>query len=402
MSNLVFPSFPGLTYPVYRIPTWNTRVKKTASGREFRSRMQLYPIVQYRLKYSFLRDTAALQHLQQLEGFFNQVGGDFDSFLFEDPDDRSVAGEQFGIGDGVRTAWQLTRARGGFIEPVYDLNGTPEIYLDGVRKYAVRRNYFRNSDDLRDPSEKGSASNWEQVSSADTQVTRTPVTDWNGVNRTVNFVNSTAVGQVARSVSQVNNSFPDNTPATLSCYAKSGACQYLALAIVTKDNLVPTIRFNLADGTYVVESAPAGITMTAGAEALANGWFRLWVKFSSSRSGVTNFRGGFYLRNANGTVFTAGGAGQGCYVMDAQLEDAADVTAYILNTSATVVAEASDYAVSNSGVVTLAAAPGLAALLTWSGSYYWRCRFTMPQLELQKFLSTFWEAGKVEFKVDPP
>lgn len=127
MSSLVFPSLPGLSWGIKRTPVWNTLVKKTPSGREFRGRLQNTPLRQYSLQYEVLRAGAGMGEVQQLEGFFNQVAGSWDTFLYNDPDDNTAVNQAFGIGDGVSTQFQLVRTRGGFVEPVYDFNGAPTL-----------------------------------------------------------------------------------------------------------------------------------------------------------------------------------------------------------------------------------------------------------------------------------
>lgn len=54
------------------------------------------------------------------------------------------------------------------------------------------------------------------------------------------------------------------------------------------------------------------------------------------------------------------------------------------------------------GVVTFApgTAPGAGQVLTWSGYYYWRCRFMQDSVDFNEFLKLLWEAKKVEFITD--
>lgn len=56
----------------------------------------------------------------------------------------------------------------------------------------------------------------------------------------------------------------------------------------------------------------------------------------------------------------------------------------------------SNYAVSGTGLVTFAAPPSGA--LTWSGTFYYRCRFTMDSAEFNQFLYRLWELQKCEFR----
>lgn len=133
MSNAIFPTLPGLKFGVSRTPTWSTSKKVSVAGREFRAANMLYPIYRYKLQYEFLRDIrSGVDELRTLVGFFNARQGSFDSFLFNDPDDNTVAGQSIGTGNGSTTQFQLARTFGGATDPVYDVNGTASIYKAGV------------------------------------------------------------------------------------------------------------------------------------------------------------------------------------------------------------------------------------------------------------------------------
>lgn len=41
-------------------------------------------------------------------------------------------------------------------------------------------------------------------------------------------------------------------------------------------------------------------------------------------------------------------------------------------------------------------APGSGVVVTWTGSYYWRCRFNKDELDFEKFLYKLWKTGTVE------
>lgn len=143
MSNLIFPSLPGLMWGIKRTPVWNTIIKKTPSGREFRGRLQSAPLRQYALQYEVLREGGGLEELKVLEGFFNQVAGSWGSFLYRDPDDCRVTDQGFGVGDGVSTQFPLVRTWGGCVETVCELDGVPAItggahsVADGVVSFAT-------------------------------------------------------------------------------------------------------------------------------------------------------------------------------------------------------------------------------------------------------------------------
>lgn len=151
MSNAQFPVLPGLTWDVVKSPTWNTKVQQSVGGKEIRSAFFSAPIWRWTLKYDVLRQASAFQELQTLVGFFNARQGRFDSFLYSDPTDNAVIGQNFGTGTGSATQYQLVRdyGAGGFIgrENVYDINNSPsvpKIYVNGVLK-TLTTDYTINS-----------------------------------------------------------------------------------------------------------------------------------------------------------------------------------------------------------------------------------------------------------------
>lgn len=131
MSNLIFPDLPGLSASVMRSAIWSTDVKSARSGKRFSRAHWSYPRWSYKLKYEFMR-SGSFQELEALVGFFNQHGGDYDTWLFRDPDARIASRVQFGTGDGVTVAWQLQRSVGGFLEPVKEVDGAVTAYADGT------------------------------------------------------------------------------------------------------------------------------------------------------------------------------------------------------------------------------------------------------------------------------
>jgi uncharacterized protein (TIGR02217 family) len=137
---LIFPELPGLAWGVTKTPTFQTRVQRAASGRELRALDYPYPLWQFALVYDFLRDdpAAGYDELRTLMGFFMLCQGAFGTFLFHDPSDFQVTGQQIGIGDASTTVFQLQRAigaalpGGGFYEPIVAPNAVRAIYLDGI------------------------------------------------------------------------------------------------------------------------------------------------------------------------------------------------------------------------------------------------------------------------------
>ncbi len=136
----VFPSLPGLAWSVTKTPTFQTRIQRAVSGRELRALDYPYPLWQFTLAFDLLRDNpvAGYDELRTLMGFFMRCQGAFGTFLFRDPSDDQVAGQQIGIGDASATVFQLQRTigatlpGGGFLEPIVAPNVVSAVYLDGI------------------------------------------------------------------------------------------------------------------------------------------------------------------------------------------------------------------------------------------------------------------------------
>lgn len=131
MSNLVFPSLPGLSIEVRRMPRWDSTVQTSISGRSLALTAFTYPLWQYRLSFEFLRAGAEAE-LQQLVGFFNQHRGRVDTWLYLDEDDHTVTAQQIGVGDGVTTSFQLLFDLGGYVEPIHNPKQFDSVTVGGV------------------------------------------------------------------------------------------------------------------------------------------------------------------------------------------------------------------------------------------------------------------------------
>jgi uncharacterized protein (TIGR02217 family) len=137
---LIFPALPGLAWSVTKSPTFQTRIQRAVSGRELRALDYPYPLWQFTLVFDFLRDNAAAGYdeLRTLMGFFMLCQGAFGTFLFQDPSDDRVSGQQIGTGDTLRTVFQLQRTMGntllggGFLEPILAPNVVNAVYFNGI------------------------------------------------------------------------------------------------------------------------------------------------------------------------------------------------------------------------------------------------------------------------------
>ncbi|HVI52911.1 MAG TPA: DUF2460 domain-containing protein [Candidatus Sulfotelmatobacter sp.] len=126
MSDVVFPTLPGLAWSVTKIPEFSTIVKTAVNGAETRIALWSAPRWHFLLKYEFLRDDATGE-LKKLAGFFLQRQGQFEDFLYLDPDDNMVAEQALGQGDGKTAAFTCLRNFGGYLEPIGALDADREM-----------------------------------------------------------------------------------------------------------------------------------------------------------------------------------------------------------------------------------------------------------------------------------
>ena len=134
----VFPTLPGIGWPVHRRPTFRTLVAKHPNGGDVRTPLWTYPLWEFELTFEGL--SASLTQfpglvtysMQSLMGFFLYKGGAQTAFLFIDPDFNADTAVPLGTGDGTTTQFLFLRRMGSSIEPVSWVTGIPTVYLNGV------------------------------------------------------------------------------------------------------------------------------------------------------------------------------------------------------------------------------------------------------------------------------
>src|SRR5579875_1711002 len=136
MSTQIFPSLLGLGWGCKRTPLWKTRVQEVVSGKETRVAYWSFPRWQWELTFDFLRQPSSAgssdAEFAALAGFFNARQGQFDTFLYQDPDDNAVAGQGIAVGDGSTVSFPLVRAFGTVVEPILAPNIVSGVYVGGV------------------------------------------------------------------------------------------------------------------------------------------------------------------------------------------------------------------------------------------------------------------------------
>lgn len=139
MSNSVFPSLPGLKFQIKKTPIFNNIIHRSASLREARAALAIYPLYRWELSYEMLRDRNATDDLKTLMGFYLSRQGSFDDFLFDDSTDQLASNQVLGIGNNSGKNFQMARTLGGWTDVLTDINtanNTPAVYLNGVLQNA--------------------------------------------------------------------------------------------------------------------------------------------------------------------------------------------------------------------------------------------------------------------------
>jgi hypothetical protein len=93
MSDLVFPSLPGLDIKIEREEEYDTTIHRTASGKLYRTKWADTPIYRYRVKMTCRANVQAPAPNQAytepgvIVYWFETHRGRFDSYLYDDPYD---------------------------------------------------------------------------------------------------------------------------------------------------------------------------------------------------------------------------------------------------------------------------------------------------------------------------
>lgn len=132
MSNLIYPSLPGLKPTMRRRPEWKNEIIEAWSGDETVIARRQFPRWIYNLSYEVIRSDLALPERAQLMAFFNRHRGAGESFLFVDEEDNAVVDQFVATTDGATKTFQLVRQIGDWVEPVWAVTGTPVIRRAGA------------------------------------------------------------------------------------------------------------------------------------------------------------------------------------------------------------------------------------------------------------------------------
>lgn len=133
----------GLSYSQKWTPTFFNQTAVSVTGAEVDIGITVYPLHDFELNYTFLRDgidwRSSLPALEfrTMMGFYLAMGGSRGRFLYRNVDDCQVWQNVIGAGDGATTTFVLTRTFGanGYFstEPIGQVQpGAPfNVYLGG-------------------------------------------------------------------------------------------------------------------------------------------------------------------------------------------------------------------------------------------------------------------------------
>jgi hypothetical protein len=362
LSNLVFPTIPSQGWSVFKAPNFNTLTQVSASGKEVRAGLWANPIWDFKLTWEILKDAnGPPSDIDTFMNWFAARQGSFDSFLFSDPTDNTVAAQLLGYGDGTTKNFQLARSfiSGGDLETIQNPNAVTNVYLNGTPQAAF--SYAIGTENLLLQSQDFTNAAWGH-----TTVTITG-------NTAVAPDGTTTADKLARLGSGgnynadqiVKNLVSPGDVVTFSAYMIQGT-------VGVKGHL--QVNFEDVNGNGLTSCVLASITLTGS-----------WQRFSTTGTvppGAVQAHCFVILDNTT-TV------GDFITVWGAQLERWPSASGYLATTTSIL---------QPNGLVTFGTAPTATVAVTADFSYYFRVRFKNDLQEFENFLSNLWSAKTVELR----
>jgi hypothetical protein len=372
------PSGPGAygswAYPIKKTPMFVTLPQTPVNLRnEVRLSETPYPIWLFDYNFSYLKgaefipNTANNSGLAYVLGFYGASLGSAAGWLFQDPFDYSVTDELFGWGDGVTTEFQLQRSINGlFPDIIQNPNSISAIKQNGVVLPPVSgTGYYAGLENLLLQSQAFSTSPWTAYTSggAAAPALTGGQTAPDGTTTAFQAVFPTTSGSQASFLYQ-------DLPSILY----SG--QNFTFSIWMKAATASTINLIIKDaaGIYAQTSL-----ITVGTS---------WTRYSISGTFPSVVIPGYDLEVSFGLPTSQ--AGITVDIWGAQLERQPNAGGYLVTTTSPAFPN---------GVVTFRVAPPIAAQLTWSGTFWFRCRFDEDEMaDLKQSLWQIWDLDTLKFR----
>ena len=406
MGNLVYPVLPGLTFGNTRSPGYNTGLQAALSGKESRIAYQQYPLMTFELQYELLRDYVTVSDLKALSGLFMACKGKWDTFLFSDPAFNAVAAMQFATTDGVSNSYQITvtyqNAGGpGGAELIQNFNGVPALSLNrfGINEplsATSRTLYLLSNMDLTNAA-------W--VLSNFTAVVSGTFTTFGGTVLFPTLLSETSTANVQHTVGQAAV-----VPATtgldysFSAYVFPNRNWVQLLMQESTGSQTASCYFNVFTGVIGTSNISganwSNIRVSIGRSLAPGGGGTGWYKCSitaTKNSAGTAIACFVTSATADAAPAYVGAAGFAAfYACGLQLENASVPTATVFTAAAPITQ--ADYTLGLTGIIASTVVYTVGLLLTWTGSFFYRCRFDDDSFTASQFMNKFWENKKVTLK----
>jgi uncharacterized protein (TIGR02217 family) len=364
LSNLLFPTIPSQGWSVFKAPNFKTEVQTSASGKEVRAGLWVDPTWDFKLTWEILKDgNGPPSDIRTFINWFIARQGAFDSFLFTDPTDNTVAAQLIGIGDGTTKSFQLSRSfiAGGGLEAIQNPNAVTAAYLNGVVQAAF--SYSAGAENLLRFSQAFTNALWTLANSGASNPT---VTD----NAIVAPDGTTTAATIAYPSTVGASVYSDIRQATLLAYPGQQFTFSVWLKVASG---APTIQLFVNDsiGLGLISSTP---TLSA-----------TWTRYSVTGTfpGVVLGPPGVIIRATNQAAVTV-------HAWGAQLERWPSAPTLYTPTAAT--------ALQPNGLLTFGTAPAVGVNVTADFSYYFRLRFKNDMQEFENFINNLWNAKTVELR----
>lgn len=283
MSNAVFPILRGVKKGSrYKTPIFKTKVQTTVSDRELRTSYSSYPRWQFSLAFEYLRASQQYQEWQALLGFFLQRSGDFDSWLYDDPDDDQVVAQEIGVGDGSTTQFQLVRNMGGFVEPILNPDvDTVQVFRNDWQGnqllYPIARTQLLKYSEALDNAV------WTRTNL--TTVTPSAAAAPDGSNNADLIVLSATLGShyISQTVTAVDNAYHSG-----SVFVKQDTVKRVLLGLYNKAGANPWLEYRFEDDRIIGATVSSANTDTIfSVERRDDGWIKLKLENMNMKTGST-------------------------------------------------------------------------------------------------------------------
>jgi len=347
----MFPALPGQGWSVHKRPTFSSRVASHVSGREVRAPFYAYPLYEFELTFDALASNSSapglgVNSLQVLMGLYLQCAGQYGAFIYIDPTDNFAADQSIGIGTGAQTDFTLTRALGGYNEPVSWAIGTPRITLSGVEQ----AQYHLAEDGSNGP----------------------------------HFVYKT-IGVV-----------PVGTKVTFSAYVKAAersACRLRVPNGVT----FPSLEVNLSTGAKAASFNPTDSV----AAYVGNGWYLVSVSTVMAATASTGCY--LYVESPYQVPSYAGAPGSGVYFSSPSYSLGASSPEFLIGLADVGATHAGpNWTIAQPNSLTFATAPGDGVTVAADVAYAFQCRFLDDQSDFENFMSGLWQVQSLKFRSVKP